>query len=328
MTLIRTFPLLPLAILALLLVLPSLAYWLDDPFLVRLFTKALIFGLVAMALNLVLGFGALVSMMHASFFGIGGYVVVILAHHDFNAMPLFGAFGGTSALVLSIPLAVLATAVFAGLAGLVSLRTSGLFFIMITLAFNQMLFYFFIALQVYGGEDGLQILGRVDLFGLHAGQRVAFYYFCLTVVALVWLLLTRIIASRFGMVLRGISQNERRIRALGIEPLRYKLVAFMISAALTGLAGAIWAVNQSYISPADMAWGRSGEFVIMAVLGGIASVGGPLIGAGLFVLFEFFLSEFTTHWHLPFGLFIIFMVWVAPQGVAPLARLIGGPRHD
>lgn len=323
--------LLPLAVLAALALIPLVSLWLNDPFLVRLFTRVLLLGIAAMGLNLVLGFGGLVSLMHAALFGVGGYVVAILAHHDFNAEPIIGSFTGTSLLAVSVPLAIVASAVVAAITGLVSLRTSGLFFIMITLAFNQMIFYLFIALQKYGGEDGLQMLGRVDLFGLHPGMRMPFYYLCLLLAVIVWLLLTRIVGSRFGMVLRGLAQNERRMRALGIEPLRYKLAAFVISGAIAGLAGAFWAASQSYVSPADMAWSRSGELVVMAVLGGTASVGGPLLGTGIFLLFEFLLSEVTSHWHLPFGLLIILMIVAFPKGIVQLSsslnRLARKVRH-
>lgn len=311
---LRKTPVLPVLILVILVAVPPASLWLDDPFLLRLFTEVLLTGMVTMALNLVLGFGRMVSLMHAALFGVGGYVVAILSFHEFNSEPLFWGLKGTSSLAISIPLAILVASLVAAIAGLVSLRTSGLFFIMITLAFNQMIYYLFTALQRYGGSDGLQILGQVQLFGYGPGLRIPFYYFYLLLVALIWFLLTRIVNSRFGMVLQGIAQNERRMRALGIEPLRYKLVAFVISGAITGVAGGFWAASQSYISPADMSWGHSGELVVMAVLGG-ASVGGALLGAAIFLLLRFELAGVTIYWHLPFGLLIIAMIAVFPEGI-------------
>jgi branched-chain amino acid transport system permease protein len=314
--------LIPLIIIAVLALAPVLAMWLDYSFLVRLLTRILLLSIVAMAMNLMLGFGGLVSLMHAGIFGVGGYVVAILAYHDFNAQPLLLAIPGSSQLAISIPLAIVAAIVISLAAGVVALRTSGLHFIMITLAFNQMLYYLLTALRTYGGEDGLQILGQLDLLGMHPDRRIPFYYLCLIVTAFTWLLLARLVTSKFGMTLRGIAQNERRMRALGFEPLRYKLTAFVISGAIAGLAGALWAANQAYISPADMSWIRSGELVVMAMLGGISMVGGPLIGAFLFLLMEFFLEGWTKHWQLPFGLLIIFMIAIFPNGVLDLpARL-------
>ncbi len=306
-----------------LVLIPTLSNWLDDPFLVRLFTRILLLGIAAMGMNLVLGFGGFVSLMHAAFFGLGGYVIAIMAHHDLYAQPLLGIIPGSSALAISIPLALLVTGLFAALSGLVSMRTTGAFFIMITLAFNQIIFYLFISLQEYGGEDGLQVLTALHLFGYDPGDRTIFYYFCLLTMACIWGLLSRLINSRFGMVLRGIAQNERRIRAIGIEPMRYKLTAFVISAVIPALAGALWVVSQGFVSPAEVSWVKSGELVIMAVLGGMTLVGGPLIGAAIFVFLEFFLSDMTIYWHLPFGLFIVVIAAFFPHGITNLKTLKG-----
>jgi branched-chain amino acid transport system permease protein len=315
--------LIPLCCLIALAAAPLIAIWLGNPFVIRLMTRILLLGMVAMALNLALGFGGLVSLMHASLFGVGGYVVAILETHHFNAEALIGAFDGTAQLLLSLPLAVIACAAVAAITGLVALRTSGLFFIMITLAFNQMIYYLFVALQKYGGEDGLQMLGPVDLLGLTPSRRLEFYYLCLLLIAAVWVGLTRVVRSPFGLTLRGIAQNERRMRALGIEPLRYKLAAFVLSGAIAGLAGGLWAASQSFMSPADMTWGRSGELVVMAVLGGSAAVGGPLLGTAVFVLLEFFLSELTQRWMLPFGALIILMIALCPKGIVSLFGAAG-----
>ena len=296
---------------------PTLSTLLDNPFIVRLFTRAVIFAMVATSLNFVLGFGGLVSLMHASLFGVGAYTVAILAFHDYESTK-FLFFDGTANLALSIPLAVLVSGFVAGLTGFISLRTGGTYFIMITLAFNQMLYYFFVALQQYGGEDGLQILASLEFAGINISRRVTFYYVALCVLVVFLFLLSRIVHSRFGSILQATAQNERRVVALGIPPLRYKLAAFVISGALTGLAGALWATGQQFVSPSDLSWVRSGDYVVMAVLGGMSRVWGPVIGAVVFVLLEAMLPSWTQFWQLPFGLVVILIVVYLRGGLVDL----------
>jgi len=317
--------LLPIAaIVVLLAVVPPIALAVDDPFLIKIFTRVIVFAIAAVALNFILGFGDLVSLLQAGFVGVGGYTVAILAYHDFNAEPIIGwplTLDGTTNLIIALPLGAFAAAIVAVLTGLVSLRTSGAYFIMITLAFNQMLYYFFVALQKYGGEDGLQILGDLHLAGLDVGKRVPFYYVCLAALALTLLFFDRLVESRFGKVIRALAQNERRVVALGIPPLRYKLLAFVITGTLGGLAGGLLAASQQFISPADMAWARSGEIVVMAVLGGLATVWGPVVGAAVFLVLELVLSSFTISWQLPFGILIIVMITFLRGGLADLWAL-------
>ena len=317
--------LLPIAaIIFLLAVVPPIALAVDDPFLIKIFTRVIVFAIAAVALNFILGFGDLVSLLQAGFVGVGGYTVAILAYHDFNAEPIISwpfTLDGTTNLIIALPLGALAAAIVAVLTGLVSLRTSGAYFIMITLAFNQMLYYFFVALQKYGGEDGLQILGDLHLAGLDVGKRVPFYYVCLAALALTLLFFDRLVESRFGKVIRALAQNERRVVALGIPPLRYKLLAFVITGTLGGFAGGLLAASQQFISPADMAWARSGEIVVMAVLGGLATVWGPVVGAAVFLVLELVLSSFTISWQLPFGILIIVMITFLRGGLADLWAL-------
>jgi branched-chain amino acid transport system permease protein len=306
-------------LLATLALVPPLATALDQPFLIRVFTRVVVFAMAAVALNVVLGFGGLVSLLHAGLFGIGGYVVAVLAHHDFNAQPLLGVLPhGSSDLALSIPIAVLIVGAAAAATGVVSLRTSGSYFIMITLAFNQMLYYFFVALQQYGGEDGLQILSALHFAGVDITRRIPFYYICLGTLGAILVFLTWMVESRFGMVLRAAAQNDRRVVVLGIPPLRYRLTAFALSGMIVGLAGALWAAGQQFISPADMSWIRSGDLVVMTVLGGLATVWGPVLGAVVFLILEALLSDWTVYWQLPFGLLVILTAAYLRGGLADL----------
>lgn len=316
-----------LALVGLLALVPPVARLLDDPFLIRVFTRVAVFALAAVALNIVLGFGGMVSLLHAGFVGVGGYVVGILAYHDANAEPLLTwpiVVAGTSELAVSLPLAMVACALLAAATGLVSLRTAGAYFIMITLAFNQMLYYVFVALQRYGGDDGLQIQGGLTLLGHDVTGRVTFYYIALGFLFAALVLASRLVESRFGIVLRAAAQNERRVVALGIPPLRYKLLAFVISGTLTGLAGALLATGQQFISPVDMSWVRSGDLVVMCVLGGLGAVWGPVVGAAVFLLLELVLESWTTHWQLAFGLLIVLMVTFLRGGLADLRGLATG----
>ncbi|WP_168879664.1 branched-chain amino acid ABC transporter permease [Rhizobium sp. P28RR-XV] len=309
----------PIVILLLALaVVPPLALAMDEPFAIRILTRIAIFAIVAVSLNIVLGYGGLVSLMHASLFGVGGYVVAILAYHEMEGDLLFGLFQGTSDLAISIPVAVAVVALVSAVLGAVSLRTSGSYFIMITLAFNQMLYFFFVALQQYGGDDGLQILSSMHFVSLEIGGRVLFFYICLAILAVVLVLAAVLAESRFGMLLRAMAQNERRVVALGASPLRYKVVAFMLSGAITGLAGTLWATSQNFISPADMSWVRSADFVVMIVLGGMTTAWGALAGAVMFLLLEAVLSAWTTYWQLVFGILIIGSAMTLRGGLSDL----------
>jgi branched-chain amino acid transport system permease protein len=304
--------------------LPPVFIAVGDPFLTRLFMRAIVFAIAAVALNFVLGFGGLASMLHAGFIGLGGYVVGILAHHDFNAEPLLTwpiEIAGTSNLLISVPLAVLVCAAFALATGVICSRTQGIYFIMITLAFNQMLFYLFVALDQYGGEDGLQLLSDLHAGGAEVPGLVPYYYVCLGVLLAVLILVQRLVGSRFGTALRALSQNERRLVALGIPAVPVKIVAFVISGAIAGLAGALFAIGQKFVSPADLSWLRSGELVMMVMLGGMNSVWGPAVGAAVFVVLELVLSSWTMHWQLPFGIFIVASTMLLRGGLADLGSI-------
>ena len=318
---------LPSAILiAALAATPLVAQAIGDPFLVKVATRVVIFSIAAVALNFVLGFGGLVSLCHAGLFGVGGYVVGILAWHDFNAEPVW-IFQGTSNLAVSLPLAALTSGLAAAAVGAISLRTSGPYFLMITLAFTQMLYYGAIALQKYGGEDGLQIMSDVSLGPFDVSNRYRFFYLALVFLAATLLLTGRFVRSRFGVALRAAAQNETRAIAVGIDPWVYRLVAFVISGALVGVAGALLAAGQQFVSPVDMSWDRSGDLVVMAVLGGVGVVWGPALGAAVFIVLELVLSSWTSHWQLAFGLLVVLIVVTLRGGLADLGRALVGARR-
>ncbi|MDE2578312.1 MAG: branched-chain amino acid ABC transporter permease [Hyphomicrobiales bacterium] len=315
-----------LVLIALLALAPALSIWLDDPFTVKIATRIVIFAIGAVALDLTLGYAGLVSLCQAAFFGVGGYVVGILAWHQANSEAVLAGWMGSSELALTLPLAFLVAGLFAAAVGAVSLRTGGPYFIMITLAFNQMLYYGAVALQKYGGDDGLQIINPLTLFGYDISNRYKFFYLALTMLLATVLLIDRLARSRFGVVLRAAAVNETRAIAVGVAPWPYRLVAFAITGALAGLAGALLAASQQFISPADMAWDRSGDFVVMTALGGVATVWGPIIGAAAFIFTELSLSSYMQHWQLPFGLIILAIVLLLRGGLAQLVDLARGAK--
>ena len=239
-----------------------------NTFLVTLFTRVIILGMAATSLNLILGYGGMVSFGHAVYLGIGGYAVGILAFE-----------GATSGFV-QWPLAILVSALFALVVGALSLRTRGVYFIMITLAFAQLVYYFGVGLDRYGADDGLSIRVRSQFAGLlNLSNRTQFYYLCLALLVVTIYLIARLVNSRFGMVIQGARSNDRRMRAIGFPTFRYRLTAFVIAGAICGLAGALLANHTGFISPATMHWTRSGDLIVMVVLGGMGSAFGPLIGA-------------------------------------------------
>jgi branched-chain amino acid transport system permease protein len=258
-----------IAVLMLLLAaVPVYAAVTANTFLVTLFTRVIILGIAATSLNLILGYGGMVSFGHAVYLGIGGYAVGILAQE------------GTSSGFVQWPVAILVSALFALLVGALSLRTRGVYFIMITLAFAQLVYYFGVGLDRYGADDGLTIRRRSQFAGLlNLSDRTQFYYLCLVLLVLTIYLVARLVNSRFGLVIQGARSNDRRMRAIGFATFRYRLTAFVIAGAICGLAGALLANHTGFISPATMHWTRSGDLIVMVVLGGMASSFGPLIGA-------------------------------------------------
>ena len=289
-----------------------------EPYLVSLFSRILIYALAAASLDLILGYGGLVSLGHAAFFGIGAYAVGILAHHDFEETALITwplIIPGSDSGLVAWPVAILASALLAATIGALSLRTRGMHFIMITLAFAQMLFFFFISLEGYGGDDGLTLFSRNTLPGLDLGDDVQFYYVCLALLSVFLFMAGRLVESRFGMVIRGCRESEKRMQSLGFPTYRYKLLCFVIAGAVAGLAGALIANQVEYVSPGLMHWPRSAIILVMVLLGGSGTLYGPVLGAAAFLLLEEVLSIYTEHWMVYFGPVMILVVLFARHGL-------------
>ena len=294
-------------VLLALAVLPVYARWVEEPFLLTFLTRALVLALAALSLNIVLGFGGLVSFGHALYLGLGAYSVGILASHGMD--------NGALQLLITVVLCALV-----GVAtGWVSLRTSGIGFIMITLAFAQMFYYLFVSLKQYGGDDGLSISLRSQLLGLDMGSPLTLYYtaFAFVLAVVVWK--QHMVHAPFGMVLQACRMNERRMNALGFHTLRYKLSAYVLSCVIAGVAGFLYANLTGYASPAYLAWTLSGELIVMVVLGGMGTVLGPLVGALALLVCEEVLKGFTEHWPIILGPFIVLVVLLARRGLYGLA---------
>ncbi|RVB70852.1 branched-chain amino acid ABC transporter permease, partial [Mesorhizobium sp. M7A.F.Ca.CA.004.06.1.1] len=280
----------------LLLAIPFSASAMGEQFYVTLATRITILALAAVGLNIALGLGGLVSFGHAAFFGLGGYAAGILATHAFNAEPLLFGLQGTTSMLVIWSVAILVCGLVALPIGAISLRTTGVYFIMITLAFAQMIYYFAISWPAYGGEDGLSIYVRNGFPGMNTAQSLTYFLICYVVLmaalGLFWLLR----GSRFGAALQAARQNATRLSAVGIAPFNIRLVAFAISAMVTGLAGALFADLNRFVSPSMLSWHMSGELIVLIILGGKGRLFGPVAGAMLYVLFEFALGGFTERW--------------------------------
>jgi branched-chain amino acid transport system permease protein len=315
--------------LFLLVLLPPIAQAIGDPFLIKLVTRMLIYGLAAAALDLIVGYGALVSLGHGAFFGLGAYTVGILAMHSYEETPvsvITGDWTGTTSALVQWPLAIGVGAGVALIIGALCVRAAGVYFIMITLAFAQMLYFVMISQTAYGGEDGLNIWERSTLPGLDLSDATTFYYVCLVLLVGFILLADRILKSRFGQVVQAIRQNETRTTALGIGTYRFKLAAFVISAAGTALAGALIAHHNEFAGPGLMRWTVSGELLVMVILGGMGTLVGPVIGAIALLTLEEVLTGFTEHWMLILGPILILFVLFLKRGLYGV--LVGRERDD
>ena len=312
----------------LLLLVPLAAWALDEPFYITLAARMAILALAAVGLNLALGLGGLVSFGHAAFFGIGGYTAGILATHAANLQPLMTwpvEIGGTDQMILLWPLAMMLSGVVALAIGVISLRTSGVYFIMITLAFAQMIYYFATSWPAYGGEDGLSLALRNSFPGVETALPFNFFLICYVLLIAALYLFARIRDSRFGAALQAARQNEVRVAAVGISPFPIRLVAFVVSGMISGLAGVLFADLNRFVSPSMLSWQMSGELIVLVILGGTGRLFGPVAGAMLFVLFEFILGGVTERWQLFLGLILLGVVLFARGGL--IGMLAGKARH-
>ena len=295
-----------------------MAWILDEPFIITLTTKAAILALAGVGLNIALGLGGLISFGHAAFFGLGGYAMGILASHAQSYTPLMETpflLEGTKSMPV-IWLVALGVCALAALAiGALSLRTSGVYFIMVTLAFGQMLYYFAISWPAYGGEDGLSIYVRNGFPGLNTLDPLTFFAIAFSVLALVLWGAGRLARSSFGLALSAARQNPERVETVGIAPYRLRLVAFVISGAITGLAGALFADLNRFVSPTMFSWQTSGEIMIFVILGGVGRLFGPVAGAALFILLEHVLGGLSEFWHIYLGLLLLLVVLFARGGI-------------
>ncbi len=294
----------------LLALVPPIAALTNQPFYVDLFRRMMIFAIAAVSLDLILGYGGMVSFGHAAYLGIGAYAVGIPAFH------------GIDNGFLQWGLAIVASALTALVIGAISLRTSGVYFIMITLAFAQMLYYLGISLETYGGDNGMRLAARSKFGGpIDLHQPMVFYYVVLAILVLFLVLGGRLVESRFGMVIRAAKSNEPRARAIGFSPFRYKLTAFVIAGSAGGLAGALLANQTEYLTPEFMHWTRSGEIMFMVILGGMGTLFGPVIGAIVLLLLEDVLSALTAHWQIVLGPILVLVVLFAKHGLVGLLRV-------
>jgi branched-chain amino acid transport system permease protein len=278
-----------------------------NTFPMTLFTRVIILGMAATGLNLILGYGGMVSFGHAAYLGIGGYAVGILAHE------------GIGSGFVQWPVALAVSGMVALLVGALSLRTRGVYFIMITLAFGQMLYYVAVGLDRYGGDDGLTIYRRSQFAGLlDLSDKTMFYYVCLVLLIGVIYLTRRLVNSRFGMVIQGSRSNDRRMQSIGFSTFRYRLVAFAMAGTIGGLAGALIANHTDFMSPAVMHWTRSGDLIVMVLVGGMGSSFGPLIGSVVLLVAEEAFSRISDYPNLILGPLLLLVALFARGGIAGL----------
>ncbi|MFZ6658712.1 branched-chain amino acid ABC transporter permease [Undibacterium sp. TJN19] len=300
-------PPLLIVLLLILAIFPSAAIYFSQEFYIGVLSRLMIFALVASSLNLILGFGGMISLGHAAFFGSGAYVVCILMQH------------GISSAWISWPLALLTGCSLALLIGSISLRTKGVYFIMITLAFAQMLYFLFVSLKNYGGEDGLNLPQRSQIIsGIDMANDSHFYYVVLCTVSIFLFALYRLINSRFGRVIQAIRENETRMEAIGYPVFRYKLICFSIAGGVASLGGALLANQNMLVSPNLMHWTQSGSLMVMVILGGVGYLSGGILGAVVMLMLEEILSGYTIHWQLYLGIALLLVVMLLPDGLASL----------
>ena len=304
---------LPVAIFLIFALVPLLATFRAEAYVLSLVTRVMILSIAALALDLLIGYGALVSFGHAAFIGLGAYAVGILGSHGINDA------------LISLPVALGVSAIFAFVTGIVCLRTKGVYFIMITLAFGQMAFFTASSLAPYGGDDGLTIRMRSTFAGFPIlGNDRALYYVTLACLLGAYLLCRSLVTSRFGRVYRGARENALRMGTIGFEVYRFQLVAYVIAGALGGLSGFLLGNATEFVSPAYMSWQRSGELLIMVIFGGMGTLIGAIIGAAAFLLTEEWLAGVTEHWKVIFGPLLVLVAVFARGGLIGVAQKLRG----
>lgn len=313
------------AIFAALIATAIIAHLTGHGFTVTLATKAAIFALAGVGLNLALGYGGMISFGHAAFFGIGGYACGILASHAASGMPILGGLSGSNQMLVIWPVAMVASGLAALAIGALSLRTSGVYFIMVTLAFAQMIFYFAISWPRYGGEDGLSFYVRNNFPGLNTFDPIQYFAICATLLALALILTAVMTQSRYGLALQAVRQNSQRSTAVGIRPYAILLTGFVISGMITGLAGALYADLNRFVSPSMLSWHMSGEIMVFVILGGVGRLCGPVAGAAIYILLEHLLGGVSDYWQALLGLILLGIVLFAPGGL--IGILTGRKRH-
>jgi branched-chain amino acid transport system permease protein len=289
--------------LVLLALVPAYSALVGNNFVLIMLTRIVILAMAAVSLNLIMGYGGMISFGHAAYLGIGGYIVGILAYE------------GIPSGFIQLPIVLFVSGLVALLVGALCLRTRGVYFIMITLAFAQMIYYVGVSLDRYGADDGLTIYRRSQFGGVDLSNKVVFYYLCLTLLLLSIALVWRLVNSRFGMVIRGARSNDRRMRSIGFPTFRYRLACFVIAGMMCGLAGALLANHTEFVSPAVMHWTRSGDLIIVVVLGGMGSLFGPVFGTLAFLLLEEGLSGLTEYWQIILGPLLLAVVLYARGGI-------------
>lgn len=293
-----------LAVFALIVAALAMLPLLGEPYYVKLATRALIYGIAALALDLVVGYGGLISFGHAAFLGIGAYVTGMMAQ------------SGIDNALLVWPVAMIVAAVFAAVVGALSLRTTGIYFIFATLAFAQMIYYVAQSARQYGGDDGFALASPSSLpFGFNMGDTNTLFYVVLALLGGVLFVASRMVSSRFGRVIQGSRDNARRARSIGFNVYPYQVVLFSISGALTGLAGALLANASAYVAPTLMSWTQSGDLLMMVILGSAGTLFGPVLGAAIFIFFEQILSDLTSHWMLILGPLLVARVVFLQDGL-------------
>ena len=310
--------LLAAGVFALLALLPPLLQALGQEFYISFAARVLIFALAATSLNFIVGFGGMVAFGHAAFFGVGAYTVAVLME------------AGIASAAIAWPAAIAVAVLLALGIGWVSLRTRGVYFIMITLAFAQMIYYLAISMKLWGGDDGLPLAARSSFGPLDLRDDATFYWVTLACLGAALYLLDRIAHARFGRVLQAIRENESRMEGLGYPVLGYKLLCFVIGAAMAGLAGALIANHGQLASPGLLQWTQSGTLLVMVIVGGAGALYGGAVGAAALLLAEEALAHYTTHWHAALGLILLLVVFRAPKGIAAWVHGLfsRGERHE